>query len=70
MTRSRRLDQFLTQPFHMTELWQGEPGETVPLSESLDGCRRILDGELDDVPEDAFYMIGAVEQAAEKAQRL
>ena len=40
------------------------------MAEALDGCRRILDGEFDDVPEEAFHMIGAVDQAAEKAQRL
>ena len=70
VVRGRRLDLFLTQPFHGTELWTGEPGETVPLPEALAGCRRILDGEFDGLPERAFHTIGAIEQAVDKAQRL
>ena len=68
--RTRRLDVFLTQPFHGTEIWMGEPGETVSLAESLNGCRRILDGEFDEVPEAALTYIGAVDQALEKSRRL
>ena len=70
LVRSRRLDLFLTQPFHCTELWMGEPGEIVPVAESLAACDRILDGEFDELPEKAFHNIGAVEQAAEKADRV
>ena len=68
--RTRRLDVFLTQPFHGTEIWMGEPGETVSLADSLDGCRRILNGEFDEVPEAALSYIGAIDQAMEKEKRL
>ncbi|MBT6150130.1 MAG: sigma-70 family RNA polymerase sigma factor [Gemmatimonadetes bacterium] len=70
MIRGRRLDLFLTQPFHGTEMFTGEPGEVVPLSAAIDGCRRILSGEFDDLPEEAFRMVGSIEQAVEKAKRL
>jgi F-type H+-transporting ATPase subunit beta len=68
--RTNRLDLFLTQPYHGTEIWTGEPDETVSLAAALDGCRRILDGDFEDVRDDAFNMIGTVEQAPEKAERL
>ena len=70
MVRGRRLDLFLTQPFHGTEMWTGEPGEVVPMSEALEGSRRIVAGELDDVPEEAFRMVGSLDQVTEKAGRL
>lgn len=70
MVRGRRLDLFLTQPFHGTEIWIGEPGEVVPLAEALEGCRRIVEGELDEVPEEAFYLVGSLQQVREKAGRL
>lgn len=70
VTRGRRLDLFLTQPFHGTEMFTGLPGEVVTRQEALDGCRRILEGEFDDVPEEAFLMVGSVDQAVEKATTL
>jgi F-type H+-transporting ATPase subunit beta len=59
--RARRLTRFLTQPFHVTEAFTGKTGATVPLEDTLRGCREILDGKHDDAPESAFYMIGGIE---------
>jgi F-type H+/Na+-transporting ATPase subunit beta len=61
--RARRLERFLTQPFHTTEQFTGLPGRTVPLEDTLDGCERILADEFSDRPERALYMIGAIAEA-------
>src|ERR1700677_2319681 len=66
--RARRLERFLTQPFFATEQFSGIKGKTVSLKDSLDGCERILKDEFKDLPESAFYMIGAIDEAREKAQ--
>jgi F-type H+-transporting ATPase subunit beta len=66
--RARRLERFLTQPFFTTGQFTGTPGKTVSLQDSLDGCERILNDEFKDLPESAFYMIGAVSEAAERAK--
>lgn len=63
VARARRLERYLTQPFHVTEAFTGQPGHTVPLEEVLADCTRILSGELSDVPEAEFYMIGSLEGA-------
>lgn len=65
VARARRLERFLTQPFHTTEQFTGQPGRTVSLSDALDGCERILAGEFDEVSEQALYMIGAIEEVEE-----
>jgi F-type H+-transporting ATPase subunit beta len=59
--RARRLIRFLTQPFHVTEVFTGKEGQTVPLEETKRGCREILDGTHDDEPESSFYMIGKLD---------
>jgi F-type H+-transporting ATPase subunit beta len=59
--RARRLDRFLTQPFFTTEAFTGQPGQLVPLEETLLGCEQILSGACDDRPEQEFYMIGRLE---------
>jgi F-type H+-transporting ATPase subunit beta len=69
VNRARRLERFLTQPFFTTEQFTGLPGAFVPLEAALDGCERILRDEFKDYPESALYMIGAVDQAKEKAAR-
>jgi F-type H+/Na+-transporting ATPase subunit beta len=66
--RANRLDRFLTQPFHWTEPWTNLPGIHVSLEETLAGCRAILRGECDDMPEEAFYFVGTLEAAREKAK--
>jgi len=68
--RSRRLDLFLTQPYHGTELWIGEPGETVGMAETVEAARQIIDGEHDGVPAAAFQNVGTIDQALEKARRI
>ena len=66
--RAARLERFLTQPFHWTEPWTNLPGVHVPLEETLAGCQAILNGECDDMPEEAFYFVGSLEAAREKAK--
>jgi F-type H+-transporting ATPase subunit beta len=63
VNRARRLERFLTQPFFTTEQFSGMKGKAVSLKDSLDGCQRILRDEFRDLPESAFYMIGAIEEA-------
>ncbi|MCB2187580.1 MAG: F0F1 ATP synthase subunit beta [Deltaproteobacteria bacterium] len=60
--RARRLDRFLTQPFGVTEQFTGHPGRVVSLEKALEGCQRILEGEMDDRPEGDLYMIGALDE--------
>jgi len=66
--RARRLERFLTQPFFTTEQFTGHKGKLVSLSDALDGCERILRDEFEDYPESALYMIGAVDEASDKAK--
>jgi len=68
VNRARRLERFLTQPFFATEQFSGMKGKEVSLKDALDGCRRILADEFKDLPESAFYMIGAVDEARGKAK--
>ncbi|MEA2116491.1 MAG: F0F1 ATP synthase subunit beta [Thermodesulfobacteriota bacterium] len=63
VSRARRLERFLTQPFHTTKQFTGHEGRTVSLNETIDGCERILADEFEDLPERSLYMIGAVEEA-------
>jgi F-type H+-transporting ATPase subunit beta len=67
VARARRLQRFLTQPFAVTEAFTGKPGRSVPLAETLRGCRGILNGDCDGWPESAFYMVGTIDEAREKA---
>ncbi len=64
--RARRLQRFLTQPFMVTEAFTGTPGASVPLAETLSGCRAILDGEADEWSESALYMVGTLDEARKK----
>jgi F-type H+-transporting ATPase subunit beta len=66
VARARRLQRFLTQPFVVTEAFTGRPGRSVPLSETIAGCRSILDGEGDALSEASFYMIGSFAEARAK----
>src|SRR5271167_1666450 len=66
--RARRLERFLTQPFFATEQFSGIKGKDVSLKDALDGCERILKDEFKDYPESAFYMIGSIDEAKEKAK--
>jgi F-type H+-transporting ATPase subunit beta len=68
--RARRLQRFLTQPFFVSETFTGMPGKFVPLKDTLRSTKAILDGEYDGLPEQAFYMIGLVEEARAKAEAI
>jgi F-type H+-transporting ATPase subunit beta len=70
VSRARRLQRFLTQPMFVAEVFTGTPGQYVPIAETVRGAKEILEGKHDDLPEQAFYMIGAIEGAAEKAVAL
>ena len=70
VNRARRAQRFLTQPFFSTEQFTNIPGRYVDLAETLRGFREILEGKHDDVPEQAFYMVGTIDEALAKAERL
>ena len=70
VSRARRLQRFLSQPFFVAEVFTGNAGVYVPLEETVRGFKEILDGKHDDMPEEAFYMVGTIDQAREKADRL
>jgi F-type H+/Na+-transporting ATPase subunit beta len=70
VTRARRLQRFLTQPFTVTEAFTGTPGRSVPLAETLNGCRAILEGACDDLAESALYMVGTIEDARAKQKTM
>ncbi len=66
--RARRLERFFTQPFHVTEQFIGKAGKTVALQDALNGCERILNDEFADTPENALYMIGAIDEALKQKE--
>ncbi|MDP3857147.1 MAG: F0F1 ATP synthase subunit beta [Stagnimonas sp.] len=68
--RARKIQRFLSQPFHVAEVFTGSPGKYVSLKETIRGFRGIVAGEYDHLPEQAFYMIGSIDEAAEKAKKL
>jgi F-type H+/Na+-transporting ATPase subunit beta len=68
--RARKIQRFLSQPFHVAEVFTGSPGKFVPLNETLRGFKMIVDGECDALPEQAFYMVGTIDEAFEKAKTL
>ncbi len=70
VARARKLQRFLSQPFTVAEQFTGTPGVYVRLEDTIRGFKEILDGKHDDLPEQAFYMVGTIEEAVEKAQRL
>ncbi|XP_074659034.1 ATP synthase subunit beta, mitochondrial-like [Tubulanus polymorphus] len=70
VARARKIQRFLSQPFQVAEVFTGSPGKLVPLADTIKGFKMILSGELDHLPEVAFYMIGPIEEAVAKAERL
>ena len=70
VARARRIQRFLSQPFHVAEQFTGTPGRYVPLKETIRGFKEIIEGQHDDLPEASFYMVGTIEEAVEKAERL
>ena len=70
VNRARRIERFLSQPFFVAEQFTGTPGKYVELDDTIRGFKGILEGRYDDLPEEAFYMVGTIEDAVEKAKRL
>ena len=70
VARARKVERFLSQPFFVAEVFTGSPGKYVTLADSIDGFNQLLDGKLDDLPEQAFYLVGNLAEAIEKAEKL
>ena len=70
VARARKIQRFLSQPFHVAEVFTGSPGKYVPLKETIRGFKMIVAGECDHMPEQAFYMVGTIDEAIEKAKKL
>ena len=70
MSRARKIQRFLSQPFHVAEVFTGTPGVLVSLEDTIKGFKGIVEGEYDHLPESAFYMVGTIEEAVEKARKM
>ena len=70
VARARKVERFLSQPFFVAEIFTGSPGKYVSLEDTIKGFRMILNGELDDLPEQAFYLVGNIDEAISKAETL
>jgi F-type H+-transporting ATPase subunit beta len=70
VARARKVQKFLSQPFHVAEQFTGTPGVYVKLEDTIRGFRELIDGKHDDLPEQAFYMVGTIEDVIEKADKL
>ena len=70
VSRARKIERFFSQPFHVAEVFTGSPGKYVPLKETIRGFKGIVDGEYDHLPEQAFYMVGSIDEAVEKAAKI
>jgi F-type H+-transporting ATPase subunit beta len=70
VARARKIQRFLSQPFHVAEIFTGTPGVFVQLEDTIKGFKGIVNGDYDHLPENAFYMVGTIEQAVEKGRRL
>jgi len=70
VARARKIQRFLSQPFHVAEVFTGSPGKYVPLKETIRGFKMIINGECDHMPEQAFYMVGTIDEAIEKAKSM
>ena len=70
VSRARKIERFFSQPFHVAEVFTGSPGKYVSLKETIRGFKGIVDGEFDHLPEQAFYMVGTIEEAVEKAKKM
>ena len=68
VNRARKIQRFLSQPFFVAETFTGSPGKFVSLKDTIRGFQGIIDGQYDDIPEQAFYMVGGIEEAVEKAK--
>jgi len=70
VARARRIQRFLSQPMFVSEVFTGRPGKYVPLKETVRGFKEILEGKHDSLPEQAFFMVGSIDEAVEAAEKL
>jgi F-type H+/Na+-transporting ATPase subunit beta len=70
VARARKIERFLSQPFHVAEVFTGSPGKLVSLADTIKGFKGLIEGKYDHLPEAAFYMVGSIDEAVEKAQKL
>ena len=70
VARARKIQRFLSQPFHVAEVFTGIPGKFVQIEDTIKSFKAVVDGEYDHLPEAAFYMVGGIEEAVAKAQKL
>ena len=70
VARARKIERFLSQPFSVAEVFTGSPGKQVALEDTIKGFKGLVNGDYDDLPEAAFYMVGTIEEAQEKAKKL
>jgi len=68
--RARKIEKYLSQPFFVAEVFTGSPGKYVTLEDTIAGFKGILDGKYDDMPENAFYMVGDMQEAIDKAAKM
>ncbi len=70
VARARKIERFLSQPFHVAEVYTGSPGIFVPVADTIRSFKEIVDGKHDNLPENAFYMVGTIEDAVKKGESL
>jgi F-type H+-transporting ATPase subunit beta len=70
VSRARKVERFFSQPMFVAEQFTGRPGKYVPMRETVRGFREILDGKYDDLPEQAFYMVGSIDEAVDQAKKM
>jgi F-type H+-transporting ATPase subunit beta len=70
VARARKIQRFLSQPFHVAEVFTGSPGKYVSMAETIRGFKMIVAGDCDHLPEQAFYMVGTIDEAFEKAKKI
>ena len=70
VTRARKLQRFLSQPMYVAEVFTGQEGRYVPIKDTVQGFKEILEGKHDSLPEQAFYMVGPIEEAVERGERM
>jgi F-type H+-transporting ATPase subunit beta len=70
VSRARKIQKFLSQPFHVAEVFTGSPGKFVSLEDTIKGFEGLVKGDYDDITENAFYMVGTIEEALEKAKKM
>ena len=70
VARARKIQKYLSQPFFVAEVFTGSPGKYVKVEDTITGFKKIVSGEMDDIPEQAFYMVGAIDEVYEKAEKM